>query len=45
LHVLELEWSPSFTTLFFSATAMMGGHWYVKFLNRVAILLEKDPAL
>lgn len=30
---------------FFTSTAMMGGHWYVKFLNRVAILLEKDPAL
>jgi len=30
---------------FFISTAMMGGHWYVKFLNRVAILLEIEPAL
>jgi hypothetical protein len=30
---------------FFTSTAMMDRHWYITFLRRVAIHLEKEPVL
>jgi hypothetical protein len=30
---------------FFTSTAMVDRHWYITFLRRVAIHLEKEPVL
>jgi hypothetical protein len=42
---LGLNGAGLLTIDFFTSTAMMDRHWYITFLRRVAIHLEKEPVL